>query len=213
MRDKHIGIIIQNQDKKILMYGDTCYIKVKINEDDDINAIIASKVKRSVDLDRFDIVNTYIYTPQSKLVDLNIISDEEITMYLVEVCIYHEEYNFIKTDDLLDVISNPSEIVFFKENFVDYMIYKNASQSFIFNNILTLLNLLVYYGFSIQFSETILLSLLILIVCGYYAIGKYIVPKFVKYLMKYKVSINTMNNLNYLSFFLLAFILIKTYVL
>lgn len=213
MRDKHIGIIIQNQDKKILMYGDTCYIKVKINEDDDINAIIASKVKRSVDLDRFDIVNTYIYTPQSKLVDLNIISDEEITMYLVEVCIYHEEYNFIKTDDLLDVISNPSEIDFFKENFVDYMIYKNASQSFIFNNILTLLNLLVYYGFSIQFSETILLSLLILIVCGYYAIGKYIVPKFVKYLMKYKVSINTMNNLNYLSFFLLAFILIKTYVL
>jgi hypothetical protein len=144
---------------------------------------------------------------------INIISDEEITMYLVEVCIYHEEYNFIKTDDLLDVISNPSEIDFFKENFVDYMIYKNASQSFIFNNILTLLNLLVYYGFSIQFSETILLSLLILIVCGYYAIGKYIVPKFVKYLMKYKVSINTMNNLNYLSFFLLAFILIKTYVL
>ena len=43
MSDKHIGIIIQNQDKKILMYGDTCYIKVKINKDDDINKIIASK--------------------------------------------------------------------------------------------------------------------------------------------------------------------------
>ena len=40
MSDKHIGIIIQNQDKKILMYGDTCYIKVKINKDDDINKII-----------------------------------------------------------------------------------------------------------------------------------------------------------------------------
>ena len=101
MSDKHIGIIIQNQDKKILFYDDTCYIKVRINEDDDINKIIASKVKETVDMNSFYLLKTFVFTPYSKLVDLNIVSDEEITMYLVEVCIYHNEYEFIKIDELL----------------------------------------------------------------------------------------------------------------
>ena len=138
MSDNHIGIIIQNQDKKILMYGDTCYIKVKINKDDDINKIIASKVKKAVDMNSFYILKTFVFTPYSKLVDLNIVSDEEITMYLVEVCVYHNEYEFIKIDELLDVFSDHSEQDFFKKNFVDYMMYKNASQSIIFNNVLTI---------------------------------------------------------------------------
>ena len=30
MNEKHIGIIIQNQDEKILLCGDTYYIKVEI---------------------------------------------------------------------------------------------------------------------------------------------------------------------------------------
>jgi len=213
MNDKHIGIIIQNQDKKILFYDDTCYIKVRIHENYNINDIIASKVKLAVDMDRFDIIKTYVYTPSSKLVDLNIISDEKMIMYLVEVCIYHNEYNFIKINNLLDVIPNPSEREFFKENFVNYLIYKNASQSFIFNNLLTLFNLLLYSGFTIEFSETILISLLILTICSYFIIGKYIAPKFVNYLIKSKISINTINKLNYLSCFLLIFVIIKTYLL
>lgn len=213
MKEKHIGIIIQNQDKKILFYNSSCYIKVRLHEDDDINKIIASKVKALVDMDRFNIIKTYIYKPYSKLVELNIVSDEEITMYLVEVCIYHTEYDFVEIKDLLDVISDHSEREFFKENFVDYILYKNSSQSFIFNNILILLNLLLYCGFSIKLSETILFSFLILIVCGYYIIGKYIVPKFINYLVKFKISIKTMNNLNYLSCILLAYVLIKTYIL
>ena len=213
MKDKHIGIIIQNQDKKILFYNDTCYIKVRVHEDDDINKIIASKIKSLVDMNRFNIIKTYIYKPYSKLVELNIASDEEITMYLVEVCIYHNEYNFVKTEDLLGVISDPSERNFFKQNFIDYMLYKNASQSFIFNNILILLDLLVYCGNSIKLSEDILLSLLILIICGYYLIGKCIVPTFINYLVKFKISVKTINNLNYLSCLLLAYLLIKTYLL
>jgi len=213
MKDKHIGIIIQNQDKKILFYDDTCYIKVRIHEDDDINKIIASKVKATVDMDRFDIIKTFVFTPYSKLVDLNIISDEEMTMYLVEVCIYHNEYDFIKIDELLDVISDHSEQEFFKKNFVEYLIYKNASQSFIFNNVLTMCNLFVYFGYSIEFTEDVLISLLILISGLYFIICKLIAPKCAKYLVKYKVSIDTMNKLNYLSCFLLAFTLIKTYLL
>ena len=213
MSDKHIGIIIQNQDKKILFYDDTCYIKVRINEDDDINKIIASKVKKTVDMDRFNIIKTFVFTPYSKLVDLNIISDEEMPMYLVEVCIYHNEYDFIKIDELLDVISDHSEQDFFKKNFVDYMMYKNASQSFIFNNLLTICNLFVYFGYSIEFTEDILISLLILISSLYFIICKFIAPMFAKYLIKSKISIDIMNKLNYLSCFLLVFILIKTYVL
>ena len=213
MSDKHIGIIIQNQDKKILFYDNACYIKVRINEDDDINKIIASKVKTTVDMDSFYILKTFVFTPYSKLVDLNIISNEEMTMYLVEVCIYHNEYDFIKIDELLDVISDHSEQEFFKKNFVDYMMYKNASQSFIFNNILTICNLFVYFGYSIEFTEDVLISLLILISSLYFIICKLIAPMFAKYLIKSKISIDTMNKLNYLSCFLLAFILIKTYVL
>lgn len=213
MSYKHIGIIIQNQDKKILFHNNTCYIKVRINEDDDINKIIASKVKLAVDIDSFYMIKTFVFTPYSKLVDLNIVSDEEMTMYLVEVSIYHNEYEFIKIDELLDVISDHSEQEFFKKNFVDYIMYKNASQSFIFNNILTICNLFVYFGYSIKFTEDILISLLVLIISLYFIICKFIAPIFVKYLMKAKISIETMNKLNYLSLFLLAFVLLKTYIL
>ena len=213
MSDKHIGIIIQNQDKKILFYDDTCYIKVRINEDDDINKIIASKVKETVDMNSFYLLKTFGFTPYSKLVDLNIISDEEMTMYLVEVCIYHNEYDFIKIDELLDVISDNSEQDFFKKNFVDYMMYKNASQSFIFNNVLTICNLFIYFGYPIEFTESVLISLLLLISSFYFIICKFIAPIFAKYLVKSKISIDTMNKLNYLSCFLLIFVLIKTYLL
>ena len=213
MSDKHIGIIIQNQDKKILFYDDTCYIKVRINEDDDINKIIASKVKETVDMNSFYLLKTFVFTPYSKLVDLNIISDEEMTMYLVEVCIYHNEYEFIKIDELLDVICDHSEQEFFKKNFVDYMMYKNASQSFIFNNVLTICNLFIYIGYSIEFTESVLISLLLLVSGLYFIICKFIAPIFAKYLIKSKISIDTMNKLNYLSCFLLIFVLIKTYLL
>ena len=100
MKEKHIGIIIQNQDDKILLYDDTYYIKVEIHENDNINNVIASKVKEAVDMNIFKIIETYVYTPDSKLVDLNILSDEEFIMYLVEVCIYHNEFNFVKKEDL-----------------------------------------------------------------------------------------------------------------
>ena len=46
-----------------------------------INNVIASKVKEAVDMNIFKIIETYVYTPDSKLVDLNILSDEEFIMY------------------------------------------------------------------------------------------------------------------------------------
>ena len=130
MKEKHIGIIIQNQDDKILLYDDTFYIKVEIHENDNINNVIASKVKETVDMNIFKIIETYVYTPDSKLVDLNILSDEEFIMYLVEVCIYHNEFNFVKKEDLLDIIPNHSEREFFKENFVDHILYEKSSRSY-----------------------------------------------------------------------------------
>lgn len=213
MNDKHIGIIIQNQDEKILLYDDTCYIKVKVHENDDINKIIASKVKETVDMDIFKIVKTYIYTPYSKLVDLNIISNEEFIMYLVEVCIYHHEFNFIKKEDLLEIITNHSEREFFKENLVDHILYERFSQSFIFNNILIIFNLLIYLGFSISLSETTFCGILFLMFFSYFIVSKYVAPKFVNFLVKSKISTNTINKLDFLSYFILIFILIKIYII
>ena len=57
MNEKYIGIIIQNQDEKILLYDDTYYIKIKVNENDNINKIIASKIKETVDMNLFKIMN------------------------------------------------------------------------------------------------------------------------------------------------------------
>lgn len=213
MSHKHIGIIIQNQDEKILLYDDTCYIKVEIHENDNIDKIIASKVKETVDMDIFKIIKTYVYTPYSKLVDLNIISDEEMLMYLVEVCIYHNEFNFLKKEDLLEILTDHSEREFFRENLIDNILYERFSQSFIFNNILILFNLLVYLGFSISFTKTTFLCILFLIFFSYFIVSKYVVPRFVKLLIKSKTSTNTINKLNFLSYFLLIFILIKTYII
>ena len=181
MKEIHIGIIIQNQDDKILLYDDTFYIKVEIHENDNINNVIASKVKEVVDMNIFKIIETYVYTPDSKLVDLNILSDEEFIMYLVEVCIYHNEFNFMKKEDLLDIISNHSERDFFKKNFVDHILYERSSRSFIFNNILIIFNLLIYLGFSISLSKATFFAMLFLIFSSYFIISKYLVPKFVRF--------------------------------
>ena len=205
MKEKHIGIIIQNQDDKILLYDDTFYTKVEIHENDNINNVIASKVKETVDMNIFKIIKTYVYTPDSKLVDLNILSDEEFIMYLVEVCIYHNEFNFVKKEDLLDIIPNHSEREFFKENFVDHILYEKSSRSFIFNNILIIFNLFIYLGFSISLSKTTFFYILFLIFSSYFLVSKYVVPKFVNFLVKSK--------LDFLSCFLLIFILIKIYIL
>ena len=43
MKEKHIGIIIQNQDDKILLYDDTYYINAEIGEHDITNNVIISK--------------------------------------------------------------------------------------------------------------------------------------------------------------------------
>lgn len=213
MKEKHIGIIIQNQDDKILLYDDTFYIKVEIHENDNINNVIASKVKEVVDMNIFKIIETYVYTPDSKLVDLNILSDEEFIMYLVEVCIYHNEFNFMKKEDLLDIISNHSERDFFKKNFVDHILYERSSRSFIFNNILIIFNLLIYLGFSISLSKATFFAMLFLIFSSYFIISKYVVPKFVRFLVNSKISTNTINKLDFLSCFLLIFLLINIYIL
>lgn len=213
MKEKHIGIIIQNQDDKILLYDDTYYIKVEIHENDNINNVIASKVKEVVDMNIFKIIETYVYTPDSKLVDLNILSDEEFIMYLVEVCIYHNEFNFMKKEDLLDIISNHSERDFFKKNFVDHILYERSSRSFIFNNILIIFNLLIYLGFSISLSKATFFAMLFLIFSSYFIISKYVVPKFVRFLVNSKISTNTINKLDFLSCFLLIFLLINIYIL
>lgn len=213
MNEKHIGIIIQNQDEKILLCDDTYYIKVEIHEDDNINKVIASKIKETVDMNIFKIIETYVYTPDSKLVDLNILSDEEFIMYLVEVYIYHNEFNFVKKEDLLEIISNHSEREFFKENFIDHILYEISSRSFIFNNILIIFNLLIYLSFSISLSKTTFWSILFLIFCSYFIVSKYAVPKFVNFLVKSKISTNTINKLDFLSCFILIFILVKIYIL
>ena len=213
MKEKHIGNIIQNQDDKILLYDDTYYIKVEIHENDNINNVIASKVKEAVDMNIFKIIETYVYTPDSKLVDLNILSDEEFIMYLVEVCIYHNEFNFVKKEDLLEIIPNHSEREFFKENFVDHILYEKSSRSFIFNNILIIFNLFIYLGFSISLSETTFFCILFLLFISYFLVSKYVVPKFVNFLVKSKISTDTINKLDFLSCFLLIFILIKIYLL
>lgn len=213
MNEKYIGIIIQNQDEKILLYDDTYYIKIKVNENDNINKIIASKIKETVDMNLFKIIETYIYTPDSKLVDLNIISDEKFIIYLVEVCIYHNEFNFIKREDLLEIITNHSERDFFKKNFVDHILYERSSRSFIFNNILIMFNLLIYLGFSISLSKATFFAMLFLIFSSYFIISKYVVPKFVRFLVNSKISTNTINKLDFLSCFLLIFLLINIYIL
>ena len=213
MNEKHIDIIIQNQDEKILLCDDTYYIKVKVHENDNINEVIASKIKETVDMNIFKILETYVYTPDSKLVALNIISDEKFIMYLVEVCIYHNEFNFVKKEDLLEIIPNHSEREFFKENFVDHILYERSSRSFIFNNILIIFNLLIYLGFSISLSKTTFFAILFLIFTSYFIISKYVVPKFVNFLVKSKISTNTINKLDFLSCFILIFVLMKIYIL
>ena len=75
----------------------------------------------------FKIIETYVYTPDSKLVDLNILSDEEFIMYLVEVCIYHNEFNFVKKEDLLEIKPNLSEREILNEYFVDKNLYEKVS--------------------------------------------------------------------------------------
>ena len=93
------------------------------------------------------------------------------------------------------------------------ILYEKSSRSFIFNNILIIFNLFIYLGFSISLSETTFFCILFLLFISYFLVSKYVVPKFVNFLVKSKISTDTINKLDFLSCFLLIFILIKIYLL
>ena len=68
-------------------------------------------------------------------------------------------------------------------------------------------NLFIYLGFSISLSETTFFCILFLLFISYFLVSKYVVPKFVNFLVKSKISTDTINKLDFLSCFLLIFII------
>lgn len=209
---KYIGIIIQNQNEKILFYEDSYYIKVSIDENDDINSKISKVLKNIVEQDIFKIIKVYDYKPNPKLVALNIGSDSDLPMYLVEVYIYHDEYDFFDKDELFDLLPNSWDKDFYEENLVRYESILINLRSLIYNTILAISLLLSEIRFKHPLSEKFFFPILIIILCIYFILPKLALPHLSKYLLNSKFDMKFLTIINYIVFFIIVICTVRLFI-
>lgn len=128
MESKYIGIIVQRQDDKVLLYDESYYIKVKIIEGEDIQSVIERTLVKELDIKLFKIKRIYeeirLYKNNSPFQKKNDMDQ----MYLVDVCIYHDNYDFRTKYEVYDCLCNSAEKIFYEKYFIRYDKYKELLQ-------------------------------------------------------------------------------------
>lgn len=196
--DKYIGLIIKNQDDKILLYEDNYYIKMLVKDGDDIDLLISKKLIDVVEQSRYRIVKIYN--------NFVLYGHQEITMYLVEVGVFHNEFDFMDICELLDVLHNTPSRDFFEENFVRYDKYKGTVYS-----VLSLLTAILIFGDLYLSSHQILprnsiVASIIGIIFMFAVVIRLLAPKLTYKIIKYNIDYRRINKIIDSTFFILAIV-------
>ena len=202
MDGKTIGIIIQNQDGNILFYDNSYYIEATVNDNDDIDRVIAKVLRNTVNKSIHRIIKIYKYPLQS--------NNKDLTMYLVEVGIYNNNFVFISPEKLLDFLSYSPDKAFFEKYIVRYEENKSLIYSSIAILLLTLFLIDIPFNLSLNLPENFLWVEIILIIIAFCILIKYIIPNIAKYLLKFNLNTRkTLHILDIILFILASINIIK----
>ncbi|SCH42543.1 MULTISPECIES: hypothetical protein [unclassified Romboutsia] len=180
MSSKIIGIIIQNQDGNILFHDNSYYYEATVNENEDINRVIAKTLRDAIDKSIHRIIKVYKYPLHS--------NNKEITMYLVEVGVYNNNFVFISPEKILDYLSYSPDKVFFEKYIVRYEENKSLIYSSIAISLLILFLIDIPFKLNLNLPENFLWIEISLIIISFCILVKYIIPRIAKYLLKFNFN-------------------------
>lgn len=196
--NEYIGIIIRNQNDKFLLCDGSFYIKTRLDSNKDVKDIIKTEIYNVLEKDIFKIKKIY----EEKIIHRY----EEITLYLVDVGVYTNDYDFMSIDKLVSEIIN-----FDDKNYFNKYILKPEEYSSLLSTTFTLLMLVITVNiFHLpQFIHNIYSYTLggFLLIFIYAIFNRYLKPKLIKSLAYFKFNVKIAN---YITSFLLIIYCIIT---
>lgn len=191
MDEKYIGVIIKNQDDKILLYKNNYYIKIKVQEDEDISLAIKNALKKHINQESYRMVKYYdkVIENEKRIID----KDDNGKMYVVEVISYDEKLKFMKSQELLNHLKKSPSKTFYELIFVKYKPYKELAEALLAMVMIFLSTIMMistkYLGLNnFMFKLPLILQLLLLVVI-FVSVFKYLTPLLVKVFMRKNIDI------------------------
>lgn len=185
---EYIGIIVKNQWDNILLYDKSFYMKVEINEnkdkDKDIKVIIKEEIVKNLNKDIFKIRKVYEEKLEHRY--------ETLTMYLVEVGIYTDDFEFIKIEKLAKEIYSFQDKEFFEKNILRYEEYNTFLIS-MFNLFIVIFIVDILPKINVEIDIKYFFSGLSIIALSIILFKNMISPKISKYMTKFKLNIKIAN--------------------
>lgn len=196
--NEYIGIVIRNQNDKFLLCDGSFYIKTRLDSNKDVKDIIKIEIYNVLEKDIFKIRKIY----EEKIIHRY----EEITLYLVDVGVYTNDYDFMSIDKLVSEIIN-----FDDKNYFNKYILNPEEYSSLISTTFTLLMLVITVNiFHLpQFIHNIYSYTLggFSLIFIYAIFNRYLKPKLIKSLAYFKFNVKIAN---YITSFLLIIYCIIT---
>lgn len=194
MKEKYIGIIIKNQEDKILLYKNSYYIKVKLSEGEDVDFALKNAIEKSVNQSMYRIVKSYDKAlKKGNYILKEEYEDSDIKMYVVEVVVHNDKLKFVKTQEMLSYLKKSPSKDFYEYTMIKYIPYKDLAESLL-AMIMIFLSTVMMFSVNHLDSKTrlpqvpFMLQLTILVVI-FIIVFKYLTPILVGYFMKSKLDI------------------------
>lgn len=191
MDEKYIGVIIKNQDDKILLYKNNYYIKIKVQEDEDISLVIKNALKKHINQESYRMVKYYdkVIENEKRIID----KDDNGKMYVVEVISYDEKLKFMKSQELLNHLKKSPSKTFYELIFVKYKPYKELAEALlamvmIFLSTIMMISTKYLEVNNFMLKLPLILQLLLLVVI-FVGVFKYLTPVLVKVFMTKNIDI------------------------
>ena len=176
---EHIGIIVMNYDEKIFVCKEGYFIKATLSENETLDEAIKKEIRYYLDRDVYRIVKVF----DEKLIDMQDIR----TMYLVEVGIYTNEFEFVSAQKIVNEIININYKEYLQKNLINYD-KNNSLASTIVNLFVMFIAIDIVPRFIIKNESVMFLPLLGLIGILYLILTIAIKPKLINILLKIKIN-------------------------
>lgn len=184
--DEYIGIVIKNQWDNILLHDGNFYIKTKVKENSDIINTIKTEIAENLDKEIFKIKKIYKEKLEHRY--------ETLTIYLVEVGVYTNDFEFLKIDQIPREIYSFEDKAFFEKYILKEDEYTTLLSSlfnlFILIGIVDILPIIKSYLNLQLFSMGVIFTAIL-----FFVFKNIIGPKIAEKLIKFNLNIKIANSI------------------
>lgn len=184
--DEYIGIVIKNQWDNILLHDGNFYIKTKVKENSDVINTIKTEIVENLDREIFKIKKVYKEKLEHRY--------ETLTIYLVEVGVYTNDFEFLKIDQIPKEIYSFEDKAFFEKYILKEDEYTTLLSSvfnlFILIGIVDILPIIKSYLNLQLFSMGVIFTAIL-----FFVFKNIIGPKIAEKLIKFNLNIKIANSI------------------